>query len=57
LIGDALTACGLSAVAGLIAIAGLMAWLRRATFTPFVIYRVLLGTFLVSIVYFGMTVR
>jgi undecaprenyl-diphosphatase len=56
-IGDALTAAALSAVAGLIAIAGLMAWLKTATFTPFVIYRLLLGAFLISIVYFGVTVR
>jgi hypothetical protein len=34
-----------------------MAWLRTATFTPFVIYRLLLGAFLISIVYFGVTVR
>jgi undecaprenyl-diphosphatase len=57
LIGDALTACALSAVAGLLAIAALMAWLKRATFTPFVIYRLLLGGFLISMVYFGVTVR
>lgn len=56
-IGDALTAAALSAVAGLAAIAGLMAWLKTATFTPFVVYRLLFGAFLISIVYFGVTVR
>jgi undecaprenyl-diphosphatase len=41
---DAVMAAGLSFVAALAAIAGLMAWLRRSTFTPFVIYRLVLGT-------------
>jgi len=36
--------CGLVAFfAALIALAILMAWLRRATFTPFVVYRLILG--------------
>jgi undecaprenyl-diphosphatase len=37
--------------AGLIAIAILMAWLRRSTFTPFVIYRVLLGGAVLALAY------
>jgi len=35
----------------LIAIALMMAWLRRATFTPFVVYRILLGGFLLAVAY------
>ena len=33
------------------AIAALMAWLKRATFTPFVVYRVLLGAALLALSY------
>ncbi len=44
-------AAGLSFVAAFIAIVLMMAWLRRATFTPFVIYRVLLGGGLLAIAY------
>jgi undecaprenyl-diphosphatase len=40
---DALIAAGLSFVTALAAIALLMRWLSFATFTPFVIYRLLLG--------------
>lgn len=47
----AVLAAGFSAVAGFIAIAVLMAWLRRATFTPFVVYRLLLGALLLYLVY------
>jgi undecaprenyl-diphosphatase len=36
----------------LVAIAALMAWLKRASFTPFVIYRILLGVVLLYLVYF-----
>lgn len=43
LIGDALLAAAMAFVAALAAIGLLMAWLRRATFTPFVVYRVALG--------------
>lgn len=43
LIGHALLAAGLSAATALAAIALLMAWLKHASFTPFVVYRVLLG--------------
>jgi undecaprenyl-diphosphatase len=35
----------------LIAIALLMAWLRRATFTPFALYRVVLGIALLAYSY------
>lgn len=48
---DAMLGAGMSFVAGLIAIWGLMAWLRRSSFTPFVVYRLLLGAFLFSIAY------
>lgn len=40
---DAVLAAALSFVTALLAIAFLMRWLERATFTPFVIYRVVLG--------------
>ena len=48
---DAYLAGGLSFVAALIATPAMMNWLRRATFTPFVIYRVVLGIFLLYQVY------
>jgi undecaprenyl-diphosphatase len=54
-IHDALLVCGLSALAGFLAIAFLMAWLKRSTFTPFVIYRLLLGGFLLYLVYIGIS--
>lgn len=50
-ITTALTAAGLSFVAALIAIVLMMAWLKRASFTPFVIYRVALGSFLLAVAY------
>ncbi|MGE0733163.1 MAG: undecaprenyl-diphosphate phosphatase [Alphaproteobacteria bacterium] len=40
---DALLALGLAFACALLAIAGMMAWLRRAGFTPFVIYRIVVG--------------
>ena len=40
---DALLAAALSCLAALAAIALMMRWLRRSSFLPFVIYRVLLG--------------
>lgn len=52
-IREALLAAAFSAVAGFIAIAVLMAWLRRSTFTPFVIYRLALGGVLLYLVYFS----
>lgn len=49
--GTVLTAMILGFGAGLISIALLMAWLRRSSFTPFVIYRVLLGGALLGLSY------
>ena len=49
--GAAALALVLGFAAGLAAIAGLMAWLRRSSFTPFVIYRVLLGGALLGLGY------
>ena len=51
LTADAVLAAGLAFVAALPAIFFLMAWLRRATFTPFVVYRVLLGAGLLALAY------
>nr|WP_221238366.1 undecaprenyl-diphosphate phosphatase [Roseospira visakhapatnamensis] len=48
---EALVAGALALVSALVAMAGLMAWLRRAGFMPFVIYRVVLGLALLGIVY------
>ena len=48
---DAALAAGLAFAAALFAIAALMAWLKRATFTPFVVYRVLLGAALLALSY------
>jgi len=39
----AFVAAGMAFVTAILAIALLMAWLKRSTFTPFVIYRILLG--------------
>ena len=47
----AILAAAMSFIAATIAISALMAWLRRASFTPFVIYRVLLGGALLGIAY------
>ena len=46
-----LAAAGLSFVTAIISIAALMAWLQRSSFTPFVIYRVVLGIALLAIAY------
>lgn len=48
---DAALAAGLAFVAALVAIAVMMAWLRRATFTPFVAYRICLGLVLLWLIY------
>lgn len=48
---DLLSAAGLAFLAALLAISGMMSWLRSASFTPFVIYRVLLGVGLLVWVY------
>lgn len=52
---DALIAAGLAFVSALVAIALLMAWLKRASFTPFVVYRILLGVALLAIAYGGVS--
>ena len=52
-ITDALITAGLSFFASLGAVAFLMAWIRRQSFTIFVVYRVLLGGFLLWLVYSG----
>ncbi len=51
LAGVALKAGGLAFLFALIAISLLMVWLRRASFTPFVIYRFLLGAALLYYAY------
>ena len=48
---SAIIAAVLAFVSALISIALLMAWLRRSTFTPFVIYRIILGVILLGFVY------
>jgi len=48
---SAVSAAALSFIAAFIAIALMMAWLKRASFTPFVIYRVALGSFLLAVAY------
>ncbi len=52
LLHDAALTAALSAVAGFAAIAFMMAWLRRSTFTIFVVYRLLLGAALLYLIYF-----
>jgi len=48
---DALIAAGFAFAAAWLAIALLMRWLARASFTPFVVYRIALGLVLLWIVY------
>ena len=48
---DALRAAGLSFGTALIAIAAMMRWLARASFQPFVIYRLLLAGVLLAVLY------
>ncbi len=48
---DALLAAAFSCLAALGAIAVLMAWLRHASFTPFIIYRVAIGSALLTWAY------
>lgn len=48
---DIAIATGLAFLAGLLAIAVLMAWIKRGTFTPFVVYRLLLGAVLLALAY------
>ena len=51
LTSDAILAAGLAFVSALLAIAVLMAWLKRSGFTPFVIYRIILGGGLLAFAY------
>jgi len=51
LTSDALMAGGMSFATALVAIMVMMAWLRRASFAPFVFYRVALGCVLLAIGY------
>lgn len=53
LIHAALWTALFSALAGLLAIAVLMRWLRRSTFLPFVVYRLLLGGTLLVLIFAG----
>lgn len=48
---DIAIAAGVAFISGYIAIALMMKWLARASFTPFVIYRVLLGIGLLALIY------
>ena len=48
---DVIVAAALAFMAALIVMAALMAWLKRSTFTPFVVYRIALGGFLLAVVY------
>ena len=50
---DAIVAAGLAFLSAMVAIALMMKWLRRASFTPFVLYRVVLGAGLLAFVYWG----
>lgn len=47
----AITAAGLAFVTAILSITILMAWLQRSTFTPFVIYRVVLGIVILGFAY------
>jgi len=51
---DVMIGVGLSFISGLIAISLMMKWLSKATFTPFAIYRVILGVVLLALIYGGM---
>jgi len=53
LTSDVFLAAGLAFGTALIALVLMMAWIRRATFTPFVIYRLLLGAALLALAYSG----
>ena len=51
LTNDVFLGAGIAFITALITIALLMAWLRRATFTPFALYRVVLGIALLAYSY------
>ena len=48
---SAIIAVSLSFVTGLIAIALMMRWLKKSSFTPFIIYRIALGGGLLAWIY------
>ena len=48
---EAMLAAGMAFAAALVSIVVMMAWLRRASFAPFVFYRVALGCILLAIAY------
>ena len=50
---EAFIAAALSFIAGWVSIALMMRWLEKSTFTPFAIYRVILGIILLSLIYSG----
>jgi undecaprenyl-diphosphatase len=50
---DALIAGGLAFLTALVAIVAMMGWLKRASFTPFVLYRIALGGGLLVWLYTG----
>ncbi len=50
---DAVMAAGLAFVTAYIAIAMMMRWLRNASFTPFVIYRIVIGVGVLAFAYAG----
>ena len=53
LLYDAVIAAGLTFVTAYIAIALMMRWLRRASFTPFVVYRIAVGGGVLAFAYSG----
>lgn len=50
---DAALSAGLAFLSALVAITAMMAWLKRASFTPFVLYRIILGLLLLAFAYGG----
>lgn len=50
---DMAIAAGLAFVSGYAAIALMIGWLKKATFTPFAIYRLILGAALLGLIYSG----
>lgn len=53
MVGDAVKMAVFSFIFGFCAIAFMMRWLQKANLTPFVIYRIILGVFLLAGVYLG----
>ena len=51
IVSEELAKVSLAFAVAVLAIFLLMAWLRRATFTPFVVYRLLLGAALLALTY------